>query len=375
MISYIDNAMRKFVGLSTDAKPVAGNGDRFKEMDTGNEYIYDAYGSSWYQLPAAGASVSGGYVGPDVPRLSSSTITPGASSQVAASAGVYTTGNLIVEAIPPAYVIPSGTLNVSSNGTVDCGSYASVSVNVSGGGGSSAENDIIMRTISGTYENNEVTSLGSYAFAYCSNLISATFGNITILEAWAFASCYSLETVSASNITRVGASAFCACSDLKSISFPNAKSIYQYAFSGCTALVSVNLPIATMVSASAFLNCRVLRDVIMPSVIYLESLAFSGCTALSTLSFQQLSVIYSSAFYKCYNLLSLYLLGSTVTKLSLANAFTSTPISTYTASTGGVNGSIYVRASLLDTYKTSTNWITYSDRFVGLTDAQIAALG
>lgn len=35
-------------------------------------------------------------------------------------------------------------------------------------------------------------------------------------------------------------------------------------------------------------------------------------------------------------------------------------------STGGIYGSIYVPASLLASYKTATNWITYSSRFVGV---------
>ena len=56
------------------------------------------------------------------------------------------------------------------------------------------------------------------------------------------------------------------------------------------------------------------------------------------------------------------------------NAFTSTPISNYTTSTGGVYGSIYVPESLYSSYIASTNWVTYSDRFVSLTSTEIASL-
>jgi len=59
-------------------------------------------------------------------------------------------------------------------------------------------------------------------------------------------------------------------------------------------------------------------------------------------------------------------MGSSVCTLSNVNAFTSTPISNYTTSTGGVHGSIYVPASLYDTYIASTNWATYSARFVSV---------
>ena len=61
--------------------------------------------------------------------------------------------------------------------------------------------------------------------------------------------------------------------------------------------------------------------------------------------------------------------------LTSTNTFASTPISTYTTSTGGVYGSIYVPDTLLDSYKAANNWKTYSARFVGLTSAEIAALG
>ena len=59
-------------------------------------------------------------------------------------------------------------------------------------------------------------------------------------------------------------------------------------------------------------------------------------------------------------------MGSSLCSLLNTNAFNATPISTYTASTGGVYGSIYVPESLYDSYIVSTNWITYSSRFVGV---------
>ena len=91
-------------------------------------------------------------------------------------------------------------------------------------------------------------------------------------------------------------------------------------------------------------------------------------------SFPKCTYIYSNAFGYCYNLLSLYILTSTVPTLASINAFISTPISNYTTSTGGVYGSIFVKESLLASFRTATRWSTYSARMVGLTDAQIAAL-
>lgn len=65
---------------------------------------------------------------------SATTITPTKSSQTAVAAGKYTTGNVVVAAIPSEYIIPSGSLPINQNGTVDVTSYASVVVSVSSPG-------------------------------------------------------------------------------------------------------------------------------------------------------------------------------------------------------------------------------------------------
>lgn len=55
-----------------------------------------------------------------------------------------------------------------------------------------------------------------------------------------------------------------------------------------------------------------------------------------------------------------------VAPLVAATAFSSTPISTYTTYTSGVNGSIYVSASLVDAYKSATNWAVFSNRITSI---------
>lgn len=67
------------------------------------------------------------------------TITPSTSSQTAVVKDRYTTGAVTVAAIPSSYVQPTGTLSITSNGTHDVKSYASVNVNVASSGGGSIE--------------------------------------------------------------------------------------------------------------------------------------------------------------------------------------------------------------------------------------------
>lgn len=79
-------------------------------------------------------------------------------------------------------------------------------------------NKIINGTIS-AYENSRVTTVGSYAFYFCS----------------------SLTTVSFPNCTTIGENAFDYCYSLSSISFPVCTSIGSYAFTSCYNLISLNL--------------------------------------------------------------------------------------------------------------------------------------
>lgn len=66
------------------------------------------------------------------------TVTPSTSEQTAVASGRYTTGAVKVAPIPDNYIIPSGTLEISQNGTHDVKSYASVNVAIAEASGGSA---------------------------------------------------------------------------------------------------------------------------------------------------------------------------------------------------------------------------------------------
>lgn len=67
------------------------------------------------------------------PTLQSKTVTPTKSQQnVTADSGYDGLSGVTVEAIPPNYVIPTGTIDITANGTHDVSGKASVNVNVSG---------------------------------------------------------------------------------------------------------------------------------------------------------------------------------------------------------------------------------------------------
>ena len=95
-----------------------------------------------------------------------------------------------------------------------------------------------------TYESVEysVTSIGQFAFANCSGLISVTIPNsVTSIGGGAFSYCSSLTSITIPNsVTSIGNSAFYECSGLSSVTIGSGiKNIYGSAFASCPDLTDV----------------------------------------------------------------------------------------------------------------------------------------
>ena len=113
-----------------------------------------------------------------------------------------------------------------------------------------------------------------------------------------------------SEVFKIGDYAFRSCSGLTEVSFPNATSIGAYAFRSCSSLTSVSIPNATSIGSYAFDSCSGL------TTIYVGTNTSTVCTLSNT-----------NAFTKCTNLTN-----------------------------------IYVPASLVDSYKSATNWSKYASK-------------
>lgn len=105
-------------------------------------------------------------------------------------------------------------------------------------------NSILDRSISGDYVNNDLTEIGTHAFAYCENLISATFKKATKIDNMAFYSCSSLESISLPEVKEIGSMAFKYC-NLKSISMPKVEILGSDYFPGIFTdcpMATINIP-------------------------------------------------------------------------------------------------------------------------------------
>ena len=206
-------------------------------------------------------------------------------------------------------------------------------------------------------ENEDLSAFIEGTITSCSN------GIVSKIRNYAFYNCSSLTTANFPEVTTIGAYAFSGCGSLTSISFPKVTSIGNSAFYNCVGLSSINFPEATSIGSSAFFNCTSLTSISFPKATSIGSNAFHWNRNLTTVRFPKVTSISGSAFYSCYNLISLYLTGSSLCTLANSNAFSLTPIGGYSAS-AGTYGHIYVPASLLTSYKTATNWSFFSDRIV-----------
>ena len=163
---------------------------------------------------------------------------------------------------------------------------------------------------------NSVKSIGNSAFEDCSSLTSVTIPNsVTSIGSSAFYGCSSLSSIILPNsITRIGWHAFRGCSSLTSVTIPNSvTSIGWYAFSGCSSLTSVTIPNSvTSIGVEAFYNCSSLTSITIPnSVTSIGGAAFYGCSSLSSIILpNSVTSIGDKAFSVCSSLSSIIIPNS-----------------------------------------------------------------
>lgn len=200
---------------------------------------------------------------------------------------------------------------VTTNDTYDTTLINSLTVNVSGGGGTDLSGAVLDGSISGAYENSDITSIRTHGLDACSSLTSVSFPNVE----------------------SVGTNALYNCTNITSANFPKLKSGATYAFAGMTKLTSISLPAMTSALTNFMFNgCKLLKTAdIGAGCNGLGGQTFAGCTVLDTVILRRTAGVVS-----CSN-----------------NTFNNTPFAS-----GGSGGTVYVPNDLIASYKAASNWST-----------------
>ena len=275
-----------------------------------------------------------------------------------------------------------------------------------------------------------LTSIGSNAFSFCTNLTSIEIPNgVTYIDSDAFSYCSGLTSITIPNsVTSIGSSAFSGCIGLTSVYYtgdiaqwcgisfsdnssnplsyghnlyinnelvtnliiPNSvTSIGRYVFSGCSGLTSVEIPNSvTSIGDGAFYKCSGLTSITIPnSVTSIGSYAFYGCSGLTSITISNgVTIIYEYAFRYCSGLTSIEIPNSVAyiggyafsgcNSLEEVMMLGIIPPESHIPAFDGTTCSIYVPYESVNVYKTSTySWSTYASRIYPWLQKSIAGYG
>ena len=226
-------------------------------------------------------------------------------------------------------------------------------------------------------------SIGQYAFNGCRNIkycsipfVMGTLGErvfynsynlryftwpkaLTTCDQSIFYACYRLRELLIPNvITEIPANLIRLCKKIHYINIPDSVTeINGSAFQDCMTLETVVLPDSiTNISGGVFWNCVCLKNIDLPEgLTIIENGTFRQCFCLSSITIPStVTSMGENIFYNCYVLSAVHLLPTTPPTLSNTNAFT------------GTNNIFYVPYSsdhsILEAYKTATNWSNFADR-------------
>ena len=280
----------------------------------------------------------------------------------------YATAHVVVDVPKPT---AKKTVNIVANGTTteDVADFGSVDINVNVSGGGDESKNILDALISGSGSIDTLTSdvrtLRNSAFSNVENVKNYVFPNLERVPASAFSSttmdsislpyAYSFYTnafsrsgvhvISAPQVVTIMPYALDNCHILEEVSFPECIRVDGYAFRYSNSLVSISLPKATNVNQSSFNNLTVLKKLILGECD-MQSGYCTDCSALEVLFVDPPTEIFLPSLKKSLIMRNI----KNVPRLLGVTSPTNTP-------TG-----IYVPDSLVEDFKTASNWSEYADR-------------
>lgn len=256
-------------------------------------------------------------------------------------------------------------LNVSANGTYTpsegVNGYSQVVVDVPQSVTGFTQKNLTEGTVEIINLDNSASFVASNAFNGNQTIKTVNLPYATSVGASAFLSCTSLSQVNLPVCSFIGYQAFCLCTSLSQISLPVCSHIGYQAFMSCYSLSKISLPKCSYIDVWAFQMCYSLNQVSLPVCSFISDRAFVDCSSLSQISLPVCSIIGYNEFDGCSSLSIITIGYSGVCNLKNSQVFNATQITSST-------GSIYVPASLVDSYKSATNWSYFSTQIFPISE-------
>lgn len=167
-------------------------------------------------------------------------------------------------------------------------------------------NALIRTNLSGAYTiPDEITHVGSYAFANEQQLTSVNLNNTLTLGDHCFYNCKNLETVILNPyISEIPYAAFNSCTALLNIDTSHIKYLGDESFQYCTSLETIDISSVIGFYGYSFYECTNLKDITMPDAngYTISNYTFFNCTSLKNIDLKQVRWIHDNAFRNCTSL-------------------------------------------------------------------------
>lgn len=206
-----------------------------------------------------------------------------------------------------------------------------------------------------------LNSFQKYVDLLSGDVTSVSDENATSVRDYCFYSYKKLQEVYLPNVTTIGSSAFRSCEMLSKINIQNVETLDYSALAGCYRITELYLPKAITIDQSACNGISGLKKVTLGNVRKIGRNAFDGninCEEIDISLNENVGGdtsdgIYNNAFYRNEKLSKLTIRGAALIELEGPSAFAGTAIAYG-------RGKIYVDPSMVETYKTATNWSNYA---------------
>lgn len=202
-----------------------------------------------------------------------------------------------------------------------------------------------------------LNSFQKYVDLLSDNVTSVSDENATSVRSSCFDECRKLHEVYLPNVTTIGYAAFKSCEMLSKINIQNVETLGSYALSGCYRITELYLPKAITIGNYACNRLPQLKKVTLGNVKTIGRNAFDeniNCEEIDISLNENVGGIGAYAFYRNEKLSKLTIRGAALIPLADSIALAGSAIDYE-------RGKIYVDPSMVETYKTATNWSKYAN--------------